>query len=131
MRIAVTSQNFRTVTGHAGQARRFIVFEAQQAEAPVEVARLDLDREQSIHETGAVGAHPLDGTNVVLSAGFGGHFAQVMAQRGIEAAITDREDPLEAVQDFLQRHATDTKLPIVGCSCGGECHGEDEADHHH
>ena len=27
MRIAVTSQNFRTVTGHAGKARRFLVFD--------------------------------------------------------------------------------------------------------
>jgi hypothetical protein len=34
MRIAVTSQNFRTVTGHAGRARRFIVSEADGREPP-------------------------------------------------------------------------------------------------
>jgi len=31
MRIAVTSQNFRTITGHAGRARRFPVFVGETA----------------------------------------------------------------------------------------------------
>ena len=129
MRFAVTSQNFRTVTGHAGRARRFLVFETQEDGVPVEVGRLALDREQSIHEAGARGAHPLDGTNVLLSTGFAGHFVEVMAQRGIEAALTDRDDPAEAVRDFLVRHAAGTKLPISGCKCGGECHDGDGHDH--
>ena len=123
MRFAVTNQNFRTVTGHAGRARRFLVFETQADGVPVEVARLDLDREQSIHEAAGSGAHPLDGTNVLLSTGFAGHFVELMAQRGTEAALTDRDDPVEAVRDFLLRHATGTKLPISGCKCDGECHG--------
>jgi hypothetical protein len=33
MRIAITSQNFRTVTGHAGRAGRFLVFEAAATRA--------------------------------------------------------------------------------------------------
>ena len=40
MRIAVTSQNLRTITGHAGKTRRFIVFEAEPGREPVEVDRL-------------------------------------------------------------------------------------------
>ena len=27
MKIGITSQNFRTITGHAGKTRRFLVFE--------------------------------------------------------------------------------------------------------
>ncbi len=40
MRIGVTSQNFRTITGHAGKTRRFLIFEQDatgalhEAEAP-------------------------------------------------------------------------------------------------
>jgi predicted Fe-Mo cluster-binding NifX family protein len=29
MKIAVTSQDFRTVTGHAGRARNFLIYDAQ------------------------------------------------------------------------------------------------------
>ena len=41
MKVAVTSQNFRTVTGHAGMARRFIVFDASAESGVAEVTRLD------------------------------------------------------------------------------------------
>lgn len=51
MRIAVTvtSQNYRTVTGHAGRAHRLIVFEAGGQESPREVESLDLDANMAIH----------------------------------------------------------------------------------
>jgi hypothetical protein len=130
MRIAVTSQDFRTVTGHAGRARHFLVYETDAEGIPVPAGRVTLTAEQSVHESGMRGAHPLRGFDVVLSAGFNHHFAQVMAQRGIEAAITDIEDPLVAVRDFLVRHATGTKLPILGCgSCDGGCEGDDHHAH--
>ena len=131
MKIAVTSQNFRTVTGHAGRARRFLIYDVQPGAEPIELARLDLPSEQSFHETGGVGAHPIDGVNVLLSGSFGGHFVQVLAQRGIRAAITDLENPVEAVRDYLTRHASGTLLPVAGCDCGGDCHGEDHHDHDH
>ncbi|CAH2600734.1 Nitrogen fixation protein [Rhodovastum atsumiense] len=131
MKIAVTSQNFRQVTGHAGRARRFLIYDVQPGAAPQETARLDLEAGQSFHDMEGVGAHPIDGVHVLLSAGFGGHFAQVMAERGIEVAITDREDPVEAVKDYLARRATGMLLPVVGCDCAGSCHGEDEAGHDH
>jgi hypothetical protein len=50
MRIAVTSQNFKTITGHAGKTRRFLVYETVGVESPVEIERLDLPQEMSIHE---------------------------------------------------------------------------------
>lgn len=34
MKIAVTSQNFKRLTEHAGKSRRFIVFDAATASAP-------------------------------------------------------------------------------------------------
>jgi predicted Fe-Mo cluster-binding NifX family protein len=132
MKIAVTSQDFRTVTGHAGRARRFLIYDVQPGAAPVEASRLDLAAEQSFHETGGVGAHPIDGVDVLISAGFGGHFVQVLAQRGIATATTDKEDPVEAIRDFLMRREAGTLLPVVGCDCGGACHGDGhDHDHHH
>jgi predicted Fe-Mo cluster-binding NifX family protein len=34
MRIAVSSQNFRSITSHAGKSRRFIVYELTPARNP-------------------------------------------------------------------------------------------------
>jgi len=130
MKIAVTSQNFQTVTGHAGRARRFLIYDVQPTAEPVEIARLDLAPEQSIHEMGGAGAHPVDSCDALLSAGFASHFATVMAARGIQAAITDKLDPVEAIKDFLARRAAGTLLPSGGCDCGGECkdHDHDHAE---
>ena len=122
MRIAVTTQDFHTVCGHAGRASRFLIYELAPDGTPAESGRLDLAEEQSIHATGGVGAHPIDGVGVLLSAGFGAHFVQVMARRGIQVAATDKADPIEAVRDFVTRSAAGTLLAPAGCDCHGDCH---------
>ena len=129
MKIAVTSQNFRSVTGHAGRARRFLIYDVQPGAEPRETARLDLPPEQSFHATGGTGIHPIDGVDLIISAGFNAHFATVMTQRGIRTAATGKEDPLEAIRDYWERQAAGTLLPITGCDCGGACHGGDHEGH--
>ena len=96
MKIAVTSQNFRTVTGHAGKSRRFIVFETE-AGAPREIERIDLPKEMSFHEFHGDGPHPIDGVELLITGGCGAGFARRLAQRGIAVAVTDIQDPLEAI----------------------------------
>ncbi len=101
MRIAVSSQNFKTVTGHAGKARRFIVFDASPPCDPAEVDRLDLPKGMAFHDfTG--GAHPLDEMDVILSAGAGEGFVRKLAQRGVKVLVTGETDPRLAVLGFLQ-----------------------------
>jgi hypothetical protein len=53
MRIAVSSQNFRTITGHAGKSRRFIVYHAKPGETPQELERLDLPKHSPCTSTTA------------------------------------------------------------------------------
>ncbi|WP_180966955.1 NifB/NifX family molybdenum-iron cluster-binding protein [Cohaesibacter celericrescens] len=120
MKIAVTSQNFKTVTNHAGRARRFIVFTVGQDNQPQETERFDLPKDQCIHELGGKKvAHALDGVDVVISASFGPGFARNMASRDVIASLTDETDPVRAVQDYL---SNGQRLPSPeGC-------GE---DHHH
>jgi predicted Fe-Mo cluster-binding NifX family protein len=96
MRIAVTSQNFRTVTGHAGKARRFLVYEAVGEEPPREVARLDLPKEMSLHEHHG-GDHPVYGFDAVITASCGAGFVQRLASRGVQVIATAETDPLAAV----------------------------------
>jgi predicted Fe-Mo cluster-binding NifX family protein len=95
MRIAVTSQNFRTITGHAGKTRRFLIYEVQGQGSPVEVERLDLPADLSLHEYHG-DDHPLfqQGLNALITQGAGQGFVQRMARYGIQVHVTSESDPL-------------------------------------
>ncbi|MBK8175303.1 MAG: nitrogen fixation protein [Rhodospirillales bacterium] len=132
MKIAVTSQNFRTVTGHAGRARRFLVYDVQPDTHPVEVARLDLPKELAIHDFDGDGPHPIDGIDVILTEGFGDGFARRIARRGITAVVTTRSDPIEAVSAYLAGERVDGTAPAASaCTCGDANGHDHQHDHHH
>jgi predicted Fe-Mo cluster-binding NifX family protein len=97
VKIAVTSQNFRTITGHAGKTRRFLVFEAEGAEVR-EVERLDLPKEQSFHELHGDAPHPIDGVDVLVTASCGDNFVARLARRGIQVVATGEADPAVAAR---------------------------------
>jgi predicted Fe-Mo cluster-binding NifX family protein len=96
MKIAVTSQNFRTVTGHAGKSRRFLVFELQPGAEPREVKRLDLPRELAFHDFNGEGPHPVDGSDVLITQSCGEGFTRRLAARGIRVVVTAETDPVKA-----------------------------------
>lgn len=128
MKIAVTSQNFRTITPHAGRTRRFLVYEAGEGGEPVEVERLDLPKELAIHEFHAEGPHPLDTVDVIIAGSFGAGFAARMMARGIIAVATDHTDPCEAVKQYLARLRSGGETPAgTACGCG---HGHRPAHQH-
>ena len=135
MKIAVTSQNFRTVTGHAGRARRFLIYDTEAGTEPVEVARLELPKELAMHEFhGAGGArpHPIDGVDVILSQGFGDGFARRMVQRGIAVFATDQTDPVEAVRAYRATAQAKPEAPAApsrGCG-NGHAHGHGHGHGH-
>jgi len=56
MKVAVTSQNFRTIPA-CGKTRRFLVYQADGGEVR-EIERLDLPKEQAFHESARRRAHP-------------------------------------------------------------------------
>ncbi len=127
MKIAVTSQNFRTVTGHAGRARRFLVYDVPPNGEPVLADRLDLPKDMAMHDFHGDGPHPLDGADVVLSEGFGDGFAQRMAKRGIAVATTAETDPLAAVKAYIARVPGEAAATAT-CGCG---HGPSHEGHGH
>lgn len=98
MKIAVTSQNFRTITGHAGKTRRFLIFDVESGADPQEVERLDLPKEMAFHEFREEGPHPVDGVDVMITGGCGAGFYHRMAARGIRVVATSETDPLSAVR---------------------------------
>lgn len=130
MKIAVTSQNFVTVTQHAGKTRRFIVYDVAEGAEPVEVERFDLEKEQMIHEFQGDGPHPLDTVDVVISGSFGAGFGARMQARGIAAVTTQLTDPLEAVKEFLAKCQSGEPI-VVAATCGEHGHGHGHQHGHH
>jgi len=99
MNIAVTSQNFRTITGHAGKARRFLVYTSPAEGEWVETDRVDLPKEMAMHGFGG-GSHPVDAFDVLITAGCGDGFIRKMEIRGVTVLTTSESDPLKAVETY-------------------------------
>lgn len=135
MRIAVASQNFRTITGHAGKTRRFLVYEVTEGQGAVEVERLDLPKELAMHDFHGDGPHPLDAMTAVIAASAGEGFTDRMAARGIFAAVTeDDTDPASAATTLARAivealTAAGMRLEdLDGCGCGCGGHGQEGCD---
>ena len=103
MRIGVTSQNFRTITGHAGKSRRFLVFEAEPGDgAPRETERWDLPKEMSLHAYRGDAPHPTASLDVLVTGGCGEGFIRRMASVDTRVVVTSETDPAAAVGAILR-----------------------------
>jgi len=111
MKIGVGSQNFRTITGHAGKTRRFLIYEAGQAGIR-EIERLDLPKEMSMHEYHG-DHHPLYELDVLIVGSCGAGFIRRMAARGVRVVATGEPDPVEAVVGVVAGARLPPPLPHV------------------
>jgi predicted Fe-Mo cluster-binding NifX family protein len=121
MKIAVASQDFSTVSLHAGKTSRFILFDAVPGGVPLETGKLDLPEEMTMHAF-AGGVHPLDSVDVLIAASAGPGFIAKMQERGVKVVTTTQSDPMHAVADFVSGTLVPAD-PEEGCGCG--------CDHHH
>ncbi|MEJ2423221.1 MAG: NifB/NifX family molybdenum-iron cluster-binding protein [Candidatus Thiodiazotropha sp.] len=101
MKIAVTSQNFRTITAHAGKSRRFLTYETNAQGELVELTRIDLPKELSIHEYKGL-THPLFEFDILVSASAGQGFINRLAQQGVQVICTSETDPRTAAQAIAE-----------------------------
>ncbi|MBK1647251.1 NifB/NifX family molybdenum-iron cluster-binding protein [Rhabdochromatium marinum] len=99
MRIAISSQNFRTITSHAGKSRRFMLFDIDADSTITERERLELPKGMSLHDTGGP-HHPLfeQGLTHFLTGSAGERFVERMAAQGIEVIQTSATDIPEALK---------------------------------
>jgi predicted Fe-Mo cluster-binding NifX family protein len=103
MKIGVTSQNFRTITGHAGKTRRFLVFQSDgTAESVREVDRLDLSKEMSMHAFHGMGSHPIEVLDILITGSCGEGFIRRMSAMGIRVFVTGESDPLTAARAVVE-----------------------------
>ena len=97
MKIGVTSQNFKTITGHAGKTRRFLIFSENEQGEWIEDVPIDLPKEMSIHEFKGLN-HPIDVVDVLITSSCGDGFIRKMKSRGIKVVTTSETQPLLAVK---------------------------------
>lgn len=110
MNIAVTSQNFRTITGHAGKTRRFLVYSSLADGAWIETDRIDLPKDMSMHEFKG-GPHPVDAFDVLITESCGDGFIRKMSSRGVTVLTTSETDPETAVKTYAAGQALPPAKP--------------------
>lgn len=99
--IAVTSQNRRTVTGHAGRCRKFWLYPLEDGVLG-ERRLVELSIEESFHATAGGLPRPLEGITTLISQEMGQGLVIRLQRFGIKAWITGESDPDAAVQAYLR-----------------------------
>ncbi len=102
MKIGVSSQNFRTITGHAGKGRRFFVYSVDKDGNFAETDRLDFPKEMAMHNMNPNDPHPLDQLDVLVTGSCGAGFYHKLAARNVQVIATSETDPVTAVKTLLE-----------------------------
>ena len=112
MKIAVTSQNRKTITQHVGRCRKFWVYDIEN-NAVQKRELIELPKEMSFHEHHDNSPHPIDVVDVIITASMGPGIARRLEKKGILGIVTTETDPDKAVMDYLAG-----KLVQVEAGCG-------------
>jgi hypothetical protein len=110
MKIGVATRDWVAVSGHAGQARCWLLYDLasyRPGEPLPPPARIELTKEQLFHHFDDKGPHPLDGIEIVVAGSAGDGFVRHMGKRGAEVLLTGETDPATA----LTLIATGATLP--------------------
>lgn len=122
MQIAVTSQNRKTVTEHAGKCRKFWIYEVEEG-VVVGKRLVEVAAEQSLHASHHRLAEPLAGINVLITGSMGFGLHDRLMQGGILPVITMEEDPDAAVAGLLTNSLDRLHIDRPQ-RCHEPCHGD-------
>lgn len=120
MKIAVTSQNRREVSNHAGRCRKFWIYDIENRQV-LNKQLLELPQEQSFHESPAHQPHPLDVAAVLISGSMGQGMYLRLAAKGIIGIVTAEKDPDRTVKEYLAGNLAPLS-DAIGCRQGGAHH---------
>ena len=102
MKIAIaTKEDWALVSGHAGQARHWLVFDCQPGMALPAPQRIELSKAQLPHHFQDDGPHPLHGVEVMVTASAGTGFMRHMESWGAQVLLTGESDPSTALQKIM------------------------------
>ena len=115
--IAVNEEGTR-VSGHAGQARHWQLFDCLPGLPLPAPQRVVLNKEQLPHHFRDDGPHPLHGTQVIVAGSAGDGFIRHMAGWGAQVLLTGEADPAVALAKVLQGEAlADPRFDVTTTLC--------------
>jgi predicted Fe-Mo cluster-binding NifX family protein len=119
MKIAIaTKDSWTKVSGHAGQARDWLVFDCVPGQPIPEPQRVQLSKEQLPHYFQDDGPHPLHGVEIVVAASAGDGYLRHMEKWGAQVLLTGEDDPIVALQKILNGEALpETRFDITTTLC--------------
>ena len=114
MRVAVATSDFVKVAGHAGRARKWLVYTVDDSGTAGAPERVELASEAVFHYAADGQPHPLDGVDAVIAQSAGDGFLRSMEKRGIRPVLTAETDPAKAVHDLLAETLAPAKARPIG-----------------
>lgn len=116
MKIAVTSHDRTTITGHAGRCERFWLYDVDGA-AVRSRTLVELIPAETFHSAHHQIPAALSGIDALITGGMGGGLAARLEAASVKAVITTETDPDRAVTRFVQG-TLDSIAPQAGHGCG-------------
>lgn len=121
MKIAVATKDWIAVSGHAGQARCWQLYDLaghRPGEQLPQPTRVELAKEQLFHHFRDDAPHPLDGVEIVVAGSAGDGFIRRMHGRGAEVLLTGETDPALALARIIAGEALpDQRFDITTTLC--------------
>ena len=107
MKIAIATDNYTRVAGHAGKARHWLLY-----------SLIKLAPEQVMHHFKDDAPHPLDGVDLVVAGSAGEGFIRHMRERGADVLLTGEDDPATALTQILAGEALlDPRFDVTTTLC--------------
>jgi len=122
MKIAVASSNFHHVTGHAGQARHWLIFdigpENHGNPANLVPTKLELTKELTFHHHKHSIPQPFNDVSVIIAKSAGDGFANRLKKFGLSVILTSEHIPIQAIQNYINKTVKPPKpRPIASIFC--------------
>jgi len=119
MKIAIaTRDGWSKVSGHAGKAHDWLVYDCEPGQPIPEPQRIQLEKEHLPHHFKDDGPHPLHGVAIFVAGSAGDGYIRHMAKWDAEVLLTGEEVPAVALQKILSGDALpDTRFDITTTLC--------------
>lgn len=121
MKIAIATKDWQTVSGHACQARCWLLYDLApglESGALPAPERVELAKDQVLHRFSGDAPHPLDGVEIAVAGSAGDGFVRHMQKRGTQVLLTGETDPSAALTRILAGEALpDRRFDVTTALC--------------
>jgi predicted Fe-Mo cluster-binding NifX family protein len=116
MKVAVTSKDGQSISGHAGHCKGFLVYEVEagQVSGPT---RVELQAAETLHASEHRLPEALGAIKVLISGGMGNGLFTKLKEAGVEPIVTAEVDPKRALSALLAG-----TLSVLAPHTHGDCH---------